>query len=83
MNFYDLTFRTRNGELKSMSDFKGRAILIVNTATQCRFTNQYAPLQKLYEKYGSRGLAVLDFPCNQFLNQAFLKTSLSLMPIKP
>lgn len=50
MNFYDLTFRTRNGELKSMSDFKGRAILIVNTATQCGFTNQYAPLQKLYEK---------------------------------
>ena len=53
-----------------MSDYKGKVLLIVNTATGCGFTPQYDGLEKLYEMYKEKGFEILDFPCNQFLNQA-------------
>jgi glutathione peroxidase len=63
---YDFTAKTIDGRTKKLSDYKGKVLLIVNTASQCGFTPQYAGLQKLYEKYGKRGFVVLGFPCNQF-----------------
>lgn len=65
--FYALDAKERD---VSMSAYKGKVILIVNTATKCGFTPQYTELQDLYEKYKDRGLVILDFPCNQFGNQA-------------
>jgi glutathione peroxidase len=53
-----------------MSDYKGKVLLIVNTATGCGFTPQYEGLEALYEKFKDKGLEILDFPCNQFANQA-------------
>ena len=53
----------------SMGDYRGKLLLIVNTASECGFTPQYAGLQELYETYHDRGLEVLGFPCNQFMNQ--------------
>lgn len=53
-----------------MADYKGKVLLIVNTATGCGFTPQYEGLQNLYKKYADKGLEILDFPCNQFGNQA-------------
>ncbi|NLK28392.1 MAG: glutathione peroxidase [Clostridiales bacterium] len=70
MNIYDFTVKDRNGVEVSLSDYKGKVLLIVNTATQCGFTPQYEKLQTLYEKYVGEGLVILDFPCNQFGNQA-------------
>ena len=70
MGIYDYTFLTRKGEEKSMADYKGKVLIIVNTATGCGFTPQYEDLQKIYEKYNEKGLEILDFPCNQFANQA-------------
>jgi len=58
-----------NGEKVSLSEFKGKVVLIVNTASKCRFTPQFEDLQKLYLKYRDRGLEILGFPCNQFANQ--------------
>ena len=54
----------------SLSEYRGKTLLIVNTATECGFTPQYEGLQDLYEKYQAQGLEILDFPCNQFGNQA-------------
>ncbi len=70
MSIYDFTVKKRNGEDLPLSKFKGKVVLIVNTATGCGFTPQYEGLQELYEKYHDRGLEILDFPCNQFGNQA-------------
>ena len=70
MNIYDLKVKTRNGEEVSLSDFKGKVLLIVNTATGCGFTPQYEALENLYEKYHEKGFEVLDFPCDQFGHQA-------------
>ena len=70
MSIYDFTVKNRNGEKVSMSDFKGKVLLIVNTATGCGFTPQYEGLEKLYKDYHDKGLEILDFPCNQFGNQA-------------
>lgn len=53
-----------------MEEYRGKVVLVVNTATQCGFTPQYDDLQNLYEKYQEEGLEILDFPCNQFGNQA-------------
>jgi glutathione peroxidase len=63
---YDFKVKTIDGKSRSMSQYKGNALLIVNTASQCGFTPQYKGLEELHEKYGPRGLAVLGFPCNQF-----------------
>ena len=67
---YDYTVTTGKGEQLNLSDYKGKVIMVVNTATGCGFTPQYEGLQKLYEKYNAQGFEILDFPCNQFGNQA-------------
>lgn len=70
MNIYDFTVKTRKGEDFSLSEYKGKVMLIVNTATGCGFTPQYEGLENLYKKYNEKGLEILDFPCNQFAGQA-------------
>ena len=70
MKIYDFKVRNAKGEEVSMADYKGKVLLIVNTATGCGFTPQYEGLQKLYDKYKDKGLEILDFPCNQFGHQA-------------
>jgi len=70
MNIFDFTVKTRDGGQVKLEDYRGKVILIVNTATGCGFTPQYDALQDLYELHQADGLEILDFPCNQFLNQA-------------
>ena len=70
MNIYDYSVKAQDGSEVSLADYQGRILLIVNTATGCGFTPQYEGLQDLYEKYQPQGLEILDFPCNQFGNQA-------------
>ena len=70
MNIYDLSVKNRQDEDVSLKEFEGKVLIIVNTATGCGFTSQYEGLEKLYQKYHDKGLEVLDFPCNQFGNQA-------------
>ena len=70
MNIYEFTVRDQRGEEVSLTQYQGKVLLIVNTATKCGLTPQYTALQTLYEKYRDRGLEILDFPCNQFLQQA-------------
>lgn len=69
-SIYDFTVTAQDGTERSLVDFKGKVLLIVNTATGCSFTPQYVGLQELYETYHDRGFEILDFPCNQFGNQA-------------
>ncbi|MBR3133440.1 MAG: glutathione peroxidase [Clostridia bacterium] len=70
MSIYDYKVKNRKGEDVSLEDYKGKVLLIVNTATGCGFTPQYEGLENLYKKYHEKGLEILDFPCNQFGNQA-------------
>ena len=70
MSIYDFTVKDDVGKDVSLSDYKGKVLLIVNTATRCGFTPQYKELEALYEKFRSEGLEILDFPCNQFGEQA-------------
>jgi glutathione peroxidase len=65
-NVYDFSANTIDGREVSMRDFEGKVLLIVNTASKCGFTPQYAGLEALHKKYGPKGFAVLGFPCNQF-----------------
>ena len=67
---YQFTAKGRNGTSLDLASLKGKVLLIVNTATGCGFTPQYAGLEKLYAKYHDKGLEILDFPCNQFGHQA-------------
>jgi len=67
--FHELTATSLRGQPISMADYAGKLILVVNTASQCGFTPQYAGLEALYQKYAARGLVVLGFPCNQFGKQ--------------
>jgi glutathione peroxidase len=69
-NVYGFKVKDENGRLVSLSKYRGKVLLIVNTATQCGLTPQYKPLQELYDKYRDKGLVVLGFPCNQFKGQA-------------
>ena len=70
MNIYDFTVKTNKGIEKSLADYKGEVLLIVNTASKCGFTPQYEELEKIYAKHKDQGLVILDFPCNQFAGQA-------------
>ena len=70
MSIYDIKVKKREGKDLSLSSFKGKVLIIVNTATGCGFTPQYEGLEELYKKYHDKGLEILDFPCNQFGNQA-------------
>lgn len=66
---YDFAAKTLGGEEKSLADFRGQLLLIVNTASRCGFTPQYEGLEQLYDEFGGRGFSVLGFPCNQFGRQ--------------
>ena len=68
--FYDIKVTNDAGQEVSLGDYRGQVLLIVNTATRCGFTPQYEELEALYEKYHAAGLEILDFPCNQFGQQA-------------
>ena len=70
MKIYDFKVRNAKGEEVPMTEYQGKVLLIVNTATGCGFTPQYEGLQKLYDRYNDRGFVILDFPCNQFGHQA-------------
>lgn len=70
MSIYDIIVKDSKLKDISMEEYKGKVLLIVNTATGCGFTYQYEGLEDLYEKYKDNGLEILDFPCNQFLSQA-------------
>lgn len=70
MAIYDFKVKDAKGNEVSLGDYKGKVLLIVNTATGCGFTPQYEGLENLYKKYQPQGFEILDFPCNQFLNQA-------------
>ena len=70
MNAYDFQVKARDGSTVSLEDYRGKVLLIVNTATGCGFTPQYDELQALYTAYAERGFEILDFPCNQFGEQA-------------
>jgi len=69
MNFYDFEAKKINGENISMQQFKGKTVLVVNTASKCGLTPQYEGLEKMYETYKDKGLVILGFPCNQFAHQ--------------
>ena len=69
-SIYDIKVKDMDGKEVSMSEYKGKVLLIVNTATKCGFTPQYEELQELYDKFKDKGLVILDFPCNQFGEQA-------------
>ena len=70
MSIYDFTVKAQDGSDVSLADYKGKVLLIVNTATGCGFTPQYKELQEIYDACHDKGLEILDFPCNQFGNQA-------------
>lgn len=70
MKIYDFTVQDYQGNEVNLEKYKGKVLLIVNTATKCGFTKQYDGLEALYSKYKDKGFEILDFPCNQFLFQA-------------
>ena len=67
---YDFIVKDRQGKSVSLSEYEGKVLLIVNTATGCGFTPHYGDLEAMYEKFRGQGFEILDFPCNQFANQA-------------
>lgn len=75
MTIYDFRVNDALGNEVAMAEYRGKVLLIVNTATECGFTPQYKELQALYESYRERGFEILDFPCNQFLKQSPLPES--------
>ena len=70
VNVYDFNVKTNQGQEILLSQYKGKVLLIVNTATKCGLTGQYEALESLYQKYKGKGFEILDFPCNQFLKQS-------------
>ena len=69
-NVYDFTVKDRKGNEVSLREYAGKVLLIVNTATGCGFTPHYDPLEAMYRDFRDQGFEILDFPCNQFANQA-------------
>ena len=70
MKIYDFTVKAQDGSEISLADYRGKVLLVVNTATGCGFTPQYDELQDIYEAFKDKGFEILDFPCNQFGEQA-------------
>ncbi|MBQ1712527.1 MAG: glutathione peroxidase [Firmicutes bacterium] len=70
MSVYDFVMKDAEGNDVSLTDYKGKVLLIVNTATGCGFTPHYEPLEAMYKELKEKGLEILDFPCNQFGGQA-------------
>ena len=70
MNIYDFTVKKQDGTEQSLADYKGKMLLVVNTATGCGFTPQYKELEEYYEEFKDQDFEILDFPCNQFAGQA-------------
>ncbi|MBP3885714.1 MAG: glutathione peroxidase [Olsenella sp.] len=70
MNVYDFSVTAQDGSSVKLDEYRGKALLIVNTATGCGFTPQYEDLERIYAKYRDQGFEILDFPCNQFAGQA-------------
>ena len=70
MSIYDLSVTARDGSQVSLADYEGKVLLVVNTATGCGFTPHYEPLEAMYKEYRDQGFEILDFPCNQFADQA-------------
>lgn len=70
-NIYQFSVKQPSGDMKSLKDFEGKVILIVNTASKCGLTPQFQGLQELYEKYSQQDFVILGFPCDQFNNQEF------------
>ncbi len=70
MDLYDFSVLDSQGNTVKLEQYRNKVLLIVNTATGCGFTPQYEGLEKLYHKFKSKGFEILDFPCNQFMNQA-------------
>jgi len=68
-SFYDFKAKTLGGKEISMEEYKGKTVLVVNTASKCGLTPQFEGLEELYKKYNDKGLVILGFPCNQFANQ--------------
>jgi glutathione peroxidase len=66
MSFHDFTMKTIDGKDRSLADFRGQVVLVVNTASECGFTPQYAGLEKLHERFAPNGFAVIGFPSNDF-----------------
>ena len=69
MSLYDYSVKDRTGNEVSLEQYRGKVVLVVNTATGCGFTPQYKELEEMYEKYHDQGLEILDIPCNQFAGQ--------------
>ncbi|HBG76391.1 MAG TPA: glutathione peroxidase, partial [Clostridiales bacterium] len=69
MSIYDFEYTSIENQPVKMSDYKGKVLLVVNTASKCGFTPQYKGLEELYQKYKDRGFTIIGFPCNQFMKQ--------------
>jgi len=69
MNFYDFSAKKMNGQEVKMEEYKGKVVLVVNTASKCGLTPQFEELEEIYKRYNKQGLEILGFPCNQFANQ--------------
>lgn len=67
MSIYDFKLEDNRGRIVALEEFRGKVLLIVNTATRCGFTPQYRALEELYQAFRKKGLEILDIPCNQFL----------------
>ena len=67
---YEFSVKDRQGQTVSLEEYRGKVLLIVNTATGCGFTPHYEPLEAMYREFRDQGFEILDFPCNQFANQA-------------